>query len=63
MIISESMHSWQVLIDKNIIKPEECEFIFGSSFQQDKLNPTTYYAYLNKVINCMQVGRTVVQTY
>ena len=35
LVISEELHSWQVLLDNNIIDPNQVEFIIGSSFGEE----------------------------
>ncbi|ETN99435.1 ring finger protein [Reticulomyxa filosa] len=59
MIISELEHSWQVLLDQDVLKYDN-EFLFGSCFPADRLTTITNYNHLNKIISCMEGGKTVV---
>eukprot|EP01084_Bolivina_argentea_P309818 535943_1 len=59
MIITESAHSWQVLLDQSVLSHSDT-FIFGSEFNRDKSSSITFYANLNRVMNCMETGKTVV---
>ncbi|ETO35633.1 hypothetical protein RFI_01430, partial [Reticulomyxa filosa] len=59
MIISEMEHSWQILLDHNILSYDDV-FLFGSSFVHDKASTITYFDHLNKVINCMDTGKRVI---
>ena len=59
VIITESEHSWQVLLDQNVLSPDDA-FFFGSEFARDKASNITFYVNVNRVMNCMETGKTVV---
>ncbi|ETN99174.1 hypothetical protein RFI_38306, partial [Reticulomyxa filosa] len=59
LLICEKQHSWQLLLDHDILPYSDVVFLFESQFPAD-LIATTNYDYLHKVINCMETGRTVV---
>ncbi|ETO10749.1 hypothetical protein RFI_26629, partial [Reticulomyxa filosa] len=59
LLICEKQHSWQLLLDRNILPYHDVVFLFESRFPAD-LTVTTNYDHLHKVINCMKTGKTVV---
>ncbi len=59
MIITESAHSSQVLLDCDVLSHSDT-FIFGSEFTKDKTSSITFYNNLNRVMNCMETGKTVI---
>ncbi|ETO05001.1 hypothetical protein RFI_32395, partial [Reticulomyxa filosa] len=59
MIISEEYYSWQLLLEYNILNFNQI-FLFGSYFPQDKYSNISNYNQLNKIIDCMDTGKTVI---
>ncbi|ETO07994.1 hypothetical protein RFI_29398, partial [Reticulomyxa filosa] len=59
MIISEKYYSWQLLLEYNILNFNQV-FLFRSDFPQDKYSNITNYNQLNKIIDCMDTGKTVI---
>ncbi|ETO02427.1 hypothetical protein RFI_35009, partial [Reticulomyxa filosa] len=59
LLICENQHSWQLLLDHNILPYHDVIFLFNSRFPAD-LTATTNYDHLHKVINCMETGKTVI---
>ncbi|ETO05385.1 hypothetical protein RFI_32011, partial [Reticulomyxa filosa] len=59
LLICENQHSWQLLLDRNILPDHDVVFLFESRFPAD-LIATTNYDHLHKVINCMETGKTVI---
>ncbi|ETN98712.1 hypothetical protein RFI_38780, partial [Reticulomyxa filosa] len=59
MVISENHYSWQLLLEYNILNYNHM-FFFGSSFVYDTYSNITNYNQLNKIIECMHTGKTVI---
>ncbi|ETO01473.1 hypothetical protein RFI_35967, partial [Reticulomyxa filosa] len=59
MIISENCYSWQLLLEYNILNFNQV-FLFRSYFPQDKYSNIANYNQLNKIIDCMDTGKTVI---
>ncbi|ETO10918.1 hypothetical protein RFI_26459, partial [Reticulomyxa filosa] len=57
MIISEHHYSWQLLLEYNILNNDHV-FLFGSYFTHDTYSNISNYNQLNKIIDCMEAGRT-----
>ncbi|ETO32647.1 hypothetical protein RFI_04471, partial [Reticulomyxa filosa] len=55
----EEYYSWQLLLEYNILNYDQV-FLFGSYFPQDKYSNITNYNQLNKIIDCMDTGKTVI---
>ncbi|ETO32863.1 hypothetical protein RFI_04254, partial [Reticulomyxa filosa] len=59
LLICENQHSWQLLLDHNILPYHDVIFLFESLFPAD-MTATTNFDHLHKVINCMETGKTVI---
>ncbi|ETO14264.1 hypothetical protein RFI_23106, partial [Reticulomyxa filosa] len=59
MVISEKYYSWQLLLEYDILNYNQV-FLFGSYFPQDMYSNITSYNQLNKIIDCMNIGKTVI---
>ncbi|ETO02565.1 hypothetical protein RFI_34853, partial [Reticulomyxa filosa] len=59
MIISENYYSWQLLLEYNILDFNQI-FLFRSYFPDDKHSNIANYNQLNKIIDCMGTGKTVI---
>ncbi|ETO01754.1 hypothetical protein RFI_35689 [Reticulomyxa filosa] len=59
MIISEKHYSWQLLSECNILNYGHV-FLFGSYFTYDTYSNISNYNQLNKIIDCMETGKTVI---
>ncbi|ETO08821.1 hypothetical protein RFI_28566, partial [Reticulomyxa filosa] len=57
MVISEKYYSWQLLLEYNILNFSQI-FLFRSYFPQDKYSNIANYSQLNKIIDCMDTGKT-----
>ncbi|ETO02675.1 hypothetical protein RFI_34743, partial [Reticulomyxa filosa] len=59
MIISDENYSWQSLLDYGVLNYKHI-FLFGSCFPHDTYSNIANYSYLNKIIDCMDTGKTVI---
>ncbi|ETO32007.1 hypothetical protein RFI_05107 [Reticulomyxa filosa] len=59
LLICEKQHSWQLLLDHDILPYDDVVFLFESQFPAD-LTASTNYDHLQKVSNCMAAGKKVV---
>ncbi|ETO08602.1 hypothetical protein RFI_28787, partial [Reticulomyxa filosa] len=59
MVISEEHYSWQLLLDYGILNYDHV-FLFGSCFPHDTYSNINNYNHLNKIIDCMDTGKSVV---
>ncbi|ETO08631.1 hypothetical protein RFI_28755 [Reticulomyxa filosa] len=59
MVISDENYSWQSLLDYGILNYKHI-FLFGSCFPHDTYSNIANYSYLNKIIDCMDTGKTVI---
>ncbi|ETO00144.1 hypothetical protein RFI_37315 [Reticulomyxa filosa] len=59
MLICKTPSSWQMLLDHNVLQYTNTVYLFESKFAADTTTMTNY-DHLHKIINCMEMGKTVV---
>ena len=61
MVLAKSPYSWKALFDS---RPRTVEFhdevIFQSKFPRDQSSKINFYHVLSRVMNAMEIGKTVV---
>ncbi|ETN99171.1 hypothetical protein RFI_38310, partial [Reticulomyxa filosa] len=58
MLICKTPSSWQMLLDHNVLQYTNTVYLFESKFVADTTTMTNY-DHLHKIINCMEMGKTV----